>query len=61
MGQYSETLGETGGMYLTDAELEALTANNSGSSGDAAYSVGLRDTYPPWFSDPGGTLFPPSW
>lgn len=43
VGQYSETLGETGGMYLTDAELEALTANDQGSSGDAAYTVHLRD------------------
>lgn len=61
VGQYSETLGETGGMYLTDAELEALTANNSGSSGDAAYSVGLRDTCPPWYPDPGGCLWQPNW
>jgi hypothetical protein len=61
VGQYSETLGETGGMYLTDAELEALTANDSGSSGDAAYSVGLRDTCPAWFPDPGGCSWPPNW
>ena len=53
VGQYSETLGETGGMYLTDAELEALTANGQGSSGDAAYSVHLRDDgQPGWTPDP---------
>lgn len=61
VGQYSETLGETGGLFLTDAELEALTANSDGSSGDAAYSVGLRDTSPPWFDDPGGVVWPPPW
>lgn len=61
VGQYSETLGETGGMYLTDAELEMLTANDSGSSGDAAYSVGLRDNCPAWVPDPGGHRWPPAW
>lgn len=61
VGQYSETLGETGGMFLTDAELEALTANGSGSSGDAAYSVGLRDNFPAWLPDPGGCMLPPYW
>ncbi|MFJ7963134.1 hypothetical protein [Streptomyces sp. NPDC096324] len=53
VGAYSETLGETGGMYLTDAELEALTANSDASSGDAAYSVGLRDEGPVWVADCG--------
>ena len=61
VGQYSETLGEAGGMYLTDAELEALTANDSGSSGDAAYSVGLRDNCPAWMPDPGGHYWPTAW
>lgn len=60
VGQYSETLGETGGMYLTDAELEALTANDSGSSGDAAYSVGLRDPGPAWVPDC-GSRWPLPW
>ncbi|MEU3528825.1 hypothetical protein AB0E62_34090 [Streptomyces sp. NPDC038707] len=53
VGQYSETLGETGGMYLTDAELEMLTTNDSGNSGDSAYSVGLRDNGPAWMPDHG--------
>ncbi|MEU9470424.1 hypothetical protein AB0D78_28170 [Streptomyces avermitilis] len=61
VGQYSETLGETGGMYLTDAELEMLTANDSGSSGDAAYSVGLRDNHPAWIPDSGSHCWPPAW
>lgn len=53
VGQYSETLGETGGMYLTDAELEALTANTEESGGDSAYSVHLRDDgLPGWMTDP---------
>ncbi|MFE0039437.1 hypothetical protein [Streptomyces sp. NPDC059015] len=61
VGQYSETLGETGGMYLTDAELAALTAGTQGSSGDAAYSVGLRDEgLPGWRTDPGCWPYP-SW
>jgi hypothetical protein len=59
VGQYSETLGETGGMYLTDAELEALTANDSASGGDAAYSVGLRDDGPVWVTD--CPRWPPAW
>ncbi|MFJ9740818.1 hypothetical protein [Streptomyces sp. NPDC101166] len=61
VGQYSETLGETGGMYLTDAELEMLTASDDGGSGDAAYSVGLSDHFPPWYPDPGGQRWPPAW
>jgi hypothetical protein len=60
VGQYSETLGETGGMYLTDAELEALTANGDGSSGDAAYSVGLRDPGPAWIPHD-ASYWPPPW
>lgn len=60
VGQYSETLGETGGMYLTDAELEALTANDSGSGGDAAYSVGLRDPGPAWIPHD-AVCWPPPW
>lgn len=60
VGQYSETLGEAGGLFLTDAELEALTAGTDGSSGDAAYSVPLRDNCPPWTPDP-GTTFWPAW
>lgn len=53
VGQYSETLGEAGGLYLTEAELAALSANPNGSSGDAAYTVGLRDEgLPGWIPDP---------
>ncbi|MEW2578347.1 hypothetical protein [Streptomyces syringium] len=60
VGGYSETLGESGGMYLTEAELDALTANCGGGGGDAAYSVGLRDEgLPGWAPDPGYLYLPP--
>lgn len=53
IGRYSETLGEAGGMYLTESELDALTAGCGGGGGDAAYSVGLRDEgLPGWVPDP---------
>lgn len=59
IGRYSETLGETGGMYLTDAEIDALTAACAGGGGDAAYSVGLRDEgLPGWYPDPGWVVNP---
>lgn len=54
IGRYSETLGEAGGMYLTEGEIDMLTANCGQGASDAAYSVRLRDEgLPGWCPDPG--------
>ncbi|MGW1998148.1 hypothetical protein [Embleya sp. NPDC001921] len=47
IGQYSETLGEAGGLYLTDGELASLLGDSMGD-GDAAYSVICADEGPIW-------------
>lgn len=43
IGQYSETLGEDGGLYLTDAELDLLLGDQEDPDADAAYSVTLAE------------------
>jgi hypothetical protein len=54
IGQYSETLGEDGGLYLTDDEIAQLQPEDVTDPGaDAAYSLGLADHgLPGWSSDP---------
>ncbi|MET9816518.1 hypothetical protein [Streptomyces sp. NPDC006355] len=57
IGQYSETLGEDGGLYLTEDEIDQLKPETlEDPDADAAYSVDLRDDGLPGWS-PG----PPSW
>lgn len=46
IGQYSETLGEAGGLYVTEGEIESLLGDAMGD-GDAAYSV-ICDVGPAW-------------
>ncbi|SFK73143.1 hypothetical protein [Streptomyces pini] len=44
IGQYSETLGEDGGLYLTDDEVALLQPTPVEDPGsDAAYTIGLVD------------------
>lgn len=44
IGQYAETLGESGGLYLTDSEVALLQPETLDDPGaDAAYSIELRD------------------
>ncbi|MEU0675475.1 hypothetical protein ABZ330_21790 [Streptomyces sp. NPDC006172] len=44
IGQYSETLGEDGGLYLTPDEIAQLQPEDvTDPDADAAYSVGLAD------------------
>jgi hypothetical protein len=54
IGQYSETLGEDGGLYLTDEEIAQLQPEDATDpSADAAYTVGLADSgMPGWTLDP---------
>lgn len=47
IGQYSETMGEAGGLYVTDGEIESLLGDAMGD-GDAAYSVICADEGPIW-------------
>lgn len=52
IGQYAETLGEDGGLYLTDDEKEQLGDDSDvDPDADAAYTVGLVDG-PGWVPDP---------
>jgi len=41
MGQYSETMGEAGGLYVTDGEIESLLGDAPGES-DGAYTLSLE-------------------
>ena len=52
IGQYSESLGEDGGLYLTADEIAQLQPEDAIDPGaDAAYSVGLADQgLPGWSS-----------
>ncbi|GGX01934.1 hypothetical protein [Streptomyces chryseus] len=54
IGQYSETLGEDGGLYLTADEIDQLQPDDATDpDADAAYSVVLRDEgLPGWRDDP---------
>ncbi|MEV5911067.1 hypothetical protein AB0M00_19465 [Streptomyces chartreusis] len=54
IGQYSETLGEDGGLYLTADEVDQLQPEVvTDPDADAAYSVGLADQgLPGWTPDP---------
>ncbi|CAL9592425.1 hypothetical protein SUDANB1_05252 [Streptomyces sp. enrichment culture] len=54
IGQYSESLGEDGGLYLTADEIAQLQPEDVIDPGaDAAYSVGLADQgLPGWAPDP---------
>jgi hypothetical protein len=54
IGQYSETLGEDGGLYLTADEIAQLQPEDvTDPDADAAYSVGLADYgLPGWAPDP---------
>ncbi|MFF9088649.1 hypothetical protein ACF1BE_19895 [Streptomyces sp. NPDC014991] len=54
IGQYSESLGEDGGLYLTDDEKAQLTPEDVTDPGaDAAYTVGLADEGLPGWSPVG--------
>lgn len=57
IGQYSETLGENGGLYLTADEVDMLQPEPvEDPDADAAYSVVLRDEgLPGWAPDPYAT------
>ncbi|WP_405674895.1 hypothetical protein OG292_03255 [Streptomyces sp. NBC_01511] len=54
IGQYSETLGENGGLYLTPDEIDQLQPEDSTDpDADAAYTVALVDQgLPGWRDDP---------
>lgn len=54
IGQYSETLGEDGGLYLTPDEVGQLQPEDTTDpDADAAYSFGLADEgLPGWRPDP---------
>lgn len=54
IGQYSESLGEDGGLYLTADEIAQLQPEDvTDPNADAAYSVGLADQGAPgWALDP---------
>ncbi|MEU9065822.1 hypothetical protein AB0D60_02860 [Streptomyces sp. NPDC048306] len=54
IGQYSESLGEDGGLYLTDDEKAQLQPEDTTDPGaDAAFTIGLRDDgLPGWSPDP---------
>ncbi|MCT9142942.1 hypothetical protein [Streptomyces violarus] len=54
IGQYSESLGEDGGLYLTSDEKAQLVPEDVVDPGaDAAYSIGVRDEgLPGWRNDP---------
>jgi hypothetical protein len=54
IGQYSESLGEDGGLYLTDDEIAQLQPEDgTDPDADAAYTVGLADQgLPGWRPDP---------
>ncbi|AQW55292.1 hypothetical protein ACIQPP_05585 [Streptomyces violaceusniger] len=54
IGQYSESLGEDGGLYLTDDEKAQLAPEDvTDPDADAAYSLGLVDEgLPGWRPDP---------
>lgn len=54
IGGYSETLGEDGGLYLTEAEIGMLQPEDADDpDADAAYSVPLLDQgLPGWCPDP---------
>ncbi|MEU3124668.1 hypothetical protein ABZ696_30945 [Streptomyces albidoflavus] len=54
IGQYSETLGEAGGLYLTEDEIAALQPEDSTDpDADGAYTLGMRDEgLPGWRPDP---------
>lgn len=54
IGQYSETLGEDGGLYLTEDEIAQLQPEDSTDpNADAAYTIGLADHgLPGWTPDP---------
>jgi hypothetical protein len=54
IGGYSETLGEDGGLYVTDDEKDQLQPpeDDGDPDSDAAYTVGLVDAGPVWHPDP---------
>lgn len=54
IGQYSETLGEDGGLYLTEDEKAQLQPEDTADpDADAAYSFGVADEgLPGWRPDP---------
>lgn len=52
IGQYSETLGENGGLYLTEDEIDQLQPeDDTDPDADAAYTVRLVDSVG-WRDDP---------
>jgi hypothetical protein len=56
IGQYAETLGEAGGLYLTDAEIEQLSPPEVlDPDADAAYSLDLNPGTRGWVEDPAGS------
>ncbi|MFJ5089973.1 hypothetical protein [Streptomyces sp. NPDC088674] len=63
IGGYSETLGEDGGLYLTDDEKDQLLPPEDDDLGaDAAYTVGLRSEDPHiWHQIAPGPRWPGPW
>lgn len=61
IGQYAETLGEDGGLYLTDDEKQQLGDDTDADpDADGAYSLTLTDG-PGWVPDPCGSWQPLGW
>ena len=59
IGQYAETLGEDGGLYLTEDEKGQLQPEDVTDPGaDAAYSLDLDPGTRAWVSDPAGCGWP---
>ncbi|MGW2708071.1 hypothetical protein ACWC4J_03610 [Streptomyces sp. NPDC001356] len=59
IGQYSESLGEDGGLYLTDDEKAQLVPEDATDPGaDAAYTVGLVDEGLPGWAPAGYARWP---
>lgn len=55
IGQYAETLGEDGGLYLTEDEIAQLQPDDvADPNADAAYSLDLDPGTRGWVDDPAG-------
>ncbi|MFF5285190.1 hypothetical protein [Streptomyces sp. NPDC013171] len=59
IGQYAETLGEDGGLYLTEDEKAQLQPpDQTDPDADAAYSLDLDPGTRAWVDDPAGCGWP---
>lgn len=58
VGGFSETLGEDGGLYLTEREIDSLQPEDvTDPDADAAYSLNMTSG-PAWIPDPAGVPGP---